>query len=87
MVDPSKHFDCGPVEYNPDDEMSSDLPTELVDFQAVPGVTGTGVGKDEAGDDCYIVYVCDVSVEDQIPKSILGKKVIAVVTGQIDALA
>ena len=52
---------------------------------AIKGVTGTGIGSDEIGNDIIVVYVRDASVRKLIPTELEGIPVKTEITGEIDA--
>lgn len=55
------------------------------DWMKVPGVKGTGIGRDAAGNDTVIVYVRDASVSASLPEAVDGIAVQIEVVGDIDA--
>ena len=87
MADPN---DVG-IDYDPEEDppaMRAERVRRTIesDLLKVPGVKGTGIGRDAAGNDTIIVYVGDGSVSAALPKRIEGIAVQIEITGDIDAL-
>jgi hypothetical protein len=80
------------VEYNPAQPSSSAqsavalvLARHADELMAIDGVEGTGVGRNDVGNDAIVVYLRDASVRSRVPSEIEGHPVETSVTGVIDA--
>jgi len=80
--------DPAAFEYDPEEEGPATHAETVrqkleIDLSNVPGVTGTGIGRDSNGHDTVIVYVRDRTAAPGLPPSVEGIALVVEVTGEI----
>ncbi len=75
----------GLVEYRPEESDPARAAVEAALF-ALAGVRGVGEGRDAIGGPAWLAYVVDRATTARLPARLVGRAVIAEVTGEIDAL-